>query len=71
MLKGKALNVTQTYNAEAQEYLSKAVKLDPKLVEGWVQLGESYWKQGDVSDAKNCFEGALSHVCVLTLRVCK
>ncbi|KAK2180329.1 hypothetical protein NP493_447g01045 [Ridgeia piscesae] len=61
MLKGKALNVTQTYNAEAQEYLSKAVKLDPKLVEGWVQLGESYWKQGDISDAKNCFEGALSH----------
>ena len=62
MLKGKALNVTQDYSPEAKECLSKAVKLDPKLIEGWVQLGELFWKKGDIIDAKNCCEGALNHV---------
>ncbi|KAM8962217.1 tetratricopeptide repeat protein 5 [Pelodytes ibericus] len=61
MLKGKALNVTSEYNAEAEEILSKAVKLDPGLVEGWNQLGEVYWKKMDVSSAKTCFLGALNH----------
>ena len=63
MLKGKALNVLPDYNPTAQELLSKAVKLDPNLVEAWVQLGEVYWKNGDMEAAKNCFVGALSHVC--------
>nr|XP_016850882.1 PREDICTED: tetratricopeptide repeat protein 5 [Anolis carolinensis] len=61
MLKGKALNVSPDYNAQAEELLSKAVKLDPELVEAWNQLGEVYWKKGDVSAAHTCFSGALSH----------
>uniref|UniRef100_A0A8D0G5M5 Tetratricopeptide repeat domain 5 n=1 Tax=Sphenodon punctatus TaxID=8508 RepID=A0A8D0G5M5_SPHPU len=61
MLKGKALNVLPDYSAQAEELLSKAVKLDPELVEAWNHLGEVYWKKGDVSAAHTCFSGALGH----------
>ncbi|XP_008591252.1 PREDICTED: tetratricopeptide repeat protein 5 [Galeopterus variegatus] len=61
MLTGKALNVTPDYSPKAEELLSKAVKLDPKLVEAWNQLGEVYWKKGDVAAARTCFSGALTH----------
>ncbi|KAK3085322.1 hypothetical protein FSP39_001450, partial [Pinctada imbricata] len=61
MLHGKILNVLPSHSPEAEEALSKAVKLDPKLVEAWNQLGESYWKSGNVTSAKNCFTGALNH----------
>uniref|UniRef100_A0A670ZI20 Tetratricopeptide repeat domain 5 n=1 Tax=Pseudonaja textilis TaxID=8673 RepID=A0A670ZI20_PSETE len=61
MLKGKALNVSAYYNAQSEKLLSKAVKLDPELVEAWNQLGEVYWKKGDVSAAHTCFSGALGH----------
>ena len=62
MLLGKVLNVTSDYDAKAEEHLAKAVKLDPKLVEAWNQLGEAFWKKGNISGAKNCFAGALTHV---------
>lgn len=62
MLKGKALNVTPDYSPEAEVLLSKAVKLEPELVEAWNQLGEVYWKKGDVASAHTCFSGALTHV---------
>ncbi|XP_029437023.1 tetratricopeptide repeat protein 5 isoform X2 [Rhinatrema bivittatum] len=61
MLKGKTLNVTADYSPQAEEALSRAVKLDPELVEGWNQLGEVYWKKGDVGAARTCFSGALNH----------
>uniref|UniRef100_A0A8C4YAA6 Uncharacterized protein n=1 Tax=Gopherus evgoodei TaxID=1825980 RepID=A0A8C4YAA6_9SAUR len=51
MLKGKALNVTPDYKPQAEELLAKAVKLDPELVEAWNQLGEAYWKKGDITAA--------------------
>ena len=69
MVKGWALNVLSTINPAAEECLSKAVKLDPCLVQGWIQLGESYWKRGDVEGAKNCFTGALNHVCTLLVYI--
>lgn len=62
LLRGKILNITSKYNQEAEESLSKAVKLDPRLVEAWNHLGECYWKKEDISAAKNCFTGALNHV---------
>ncbi|XP_071508817.1 tetratricopeptide repeat protein 5-like [Diadema antillarum] len=61
LLKGRAWNVLPDFSPEALECLSKAVKLDPKLVEAWNNLGETYWKKKDVKAAKNCFEGALNH----------
>lgn len=61
MLKGKCLNVTSDYDNQAEEALSKSVKLDPKQVEAWNVLGECFWKKGDIEQAKNCFTGALQH----------
>lgn len=61
-LKGRALNVVPKYSKEAEELLSKAIKLDPKLVEAWNELGECYWKNNKISEAMNCFKGALKQV---------
>nr|KAG5707484.1 hypothetical protein BaRGS_011988 [Batillaria attramentaria] len=61
LLRGRTLNVVGKFSPDAHETLSKAVKLDPKLVEAWNHLGECYWKNGDMAGAKNCFTGALSH----------
>ena len=71
MLLGKVLNVTSDYDPKAEDHLSKAVKLDPKLVEAWNQLGEAYWKKGNINGAKNCFTGALTHVGTCTRDVRK
>lgn len=60
--KGRCLNVAADFNAVAEESLSRAVKLEPSLVEGWNTLGEQYWKKGDLVGAKNCFTGALQQV---------
>ncbi|XP_017875209.1 tetratricopeptide repeat protein 5-like [Ceratina calcarata] len=60
-LKGKALNVTERFIPQAEELLTKAVKLEPNLVEAWNELGECYWKNDDIQTAKNCFVGALRH----------
>ncbi|XP_025836601.1 tetratricopeptide repeat protein 5-like isoform X2 [Agrilus planipennis] len=60
-LKGRALNVLPKYNKDAEDLLLKAVKLDPKLVEAWNELGECYWKKGNLKEAKNCFVGALNY----------
>jgi len=32
------------------------------MVDAWNELGECYWKRGDIEGAKTCFEGALDHV---------
>lgn len=61
-LKGRALNVVDGFVPQAEELLSKAVKLEPKLIEAWNELGECYWKNDDIKQAKNCFVGALTHV---------
>ncbi|GAB1865489.1 Tetratricopeptide repeat protein 5 [Camponotus japonicus] len=60
-LKGRALNVVDRFIPQAEELLSKAVKLEPKLIEAWNELGECYWKNDDIKQAKNCFTGALQH----------
>ncbi|XP_049617475.1 tetratricopeptide repeat protein 5 [Syngnathus scovelli] len=57
--KGRCLNVAPDFSAAAEDCLSRAVKLEPGLVEGWNILGEQYWKKGDLMAAKNCFTGAL------------
>lgn len=59
LMKGRAINVKSEFSEEALEILSKAVKLNPKLVDAWNELGECYWKKGDIAASKNCFEGAL------------
>ncbi|XP_026318134.1 tetratricopeptide repeat protein 5-like isoform X2 [Hyposmocoma kahamanoa] len=60
-LKGRCYNISPTYDARATQSLSKAVKLNPHLVDAWNELGECYWKNMNVKDAKASFEGALKH----------
>ncbi|XP_015602216.1 tetratricopeptide repeat protein 5 [Cephus cinctus] len=60
-LKGKTLNVIDRFVPQAEELLSKAVKLEPSLIDAWNELGECYWKNDDIQQAKNCFIGALPH----------
>ncbi|KAH0558308.1 tetratricopeptide repeat protein 5-like isoform X1 [Cotesia glomerata] len=60
-LKGKTFNVVDRFIPQAEELLSKAVKLEPKLIDAWNELGECYWKKDDIKQAKNCFVGALPH----------
>lgn len=67
-LKGRALNVIPEYNKEAEDLLSKAIKLDPKLVDAWNELGECYWKNNKLKEATNCFTGALKHVINICLQ---
>ncbi|XP_063971795.1 tetratricopeptide repeat protein 5-like [Lytechinus pictus] len=59
--KGRAWNILPNFSQEALDALSRAVKLDPQMVEAWNNLGETYWKKNDVNSAKNCFEGALNY----------
>lgn len=59
-LKGKALNVTEDFDQQAEDALSKAVKLDPKHVEAWNQLGECFWKKMDKAQAQTCFKSGLA-----------
>ncbi|XP_022823831.1 tetratricopeptide repeat protein 5-like [Spodoptera litura] len=60
-MKGRCYNISPTYDARATQCLSKAVKLCPALIDAWNELGESYWKNMNVKEAKSSFEGALKH----------
>ncbi|KAL3501820.1 hypothetical protein ACH5RR_036269 [Cinchona calisaya] len=59
-LRGKVLDVFSDYRKDAEDHLSKAVKLNPSLGDAWLCLGNCIWKKGDLSAAKNCFMLALS-----------
>ncbi|GBP71228.1 Tetratricopeptide repeat protein 5 [Eumeta japonica] len=58
-MKGRTYNLSTSYDYRASECLSKAVKLNPRLVDAWNELGECYWKNLNMKDAKSSFEGAL------------
>ncbi|CAH2055757.1 unnamed protein product, partial [Iphiclides podalirius] len=60
-LKGRCYNISTTYDSRASQCLSKAVKLNPNLGSAWNELGECYWKNMNVKEAKASFEGALKH----------
>ena len=38
------------------------MKLGPTSIDAWVELGECYWKKGDVDNSYRCFQGALNYV---------
>ncbi|KAL2324183.1 hypothetical protein Fmac_023241 [Flemingia macrophylla] len=58
-LRGKMLDVFPDYRKEAEDHLSKAVKLNPSLADAWLCLGNCIWKKGDLTAAKNCLSLAL------------
>ncbi|KAF7827709.1 tetratricopeptide repeat protein 5-like [Senna tora] len=59
-LRGKILDVFPDYKKEAEDHLSKSVKLNPSLADAWLCLGNCIWKKGDLPAAKNCLSLALS-----------
>lgn len=58
-LRGKALDYLPEYSKNAEDFLSKAIKLLPTKFEAWDALGHVYWKKRDLASAKRCFEGSL------------
>lgn len=58
-IKGRALAFLDGHERQAEEFLSKALKLNPQLVEAWNALGEVYWNQQSYQQAQRCFEQAL------------
>ncbi len=60
MLCGRILNICIEYDAKCEEFLTRSIKLDPGLVDAWIELGRCLWKKGDAQAAKTCFEQALT-----------
>lgn len=61
-VRGRVLNAiaADAYDAEAEQCLSKAVKLEPSLVSAWNDLGMCFWKKQDYSSAYNCFQAGVN-----------
>ena len=67
-LRGRILDIEDSvFSKNAEEDLSKAVKLNPKFVDGWNSLGECLWKKGDRMGSIYCFKAGLRAVCDFTL----
>jgi len=58
-LRGKVLDASPAYSAEAEALLTRTVKLDPKNVDAWNVLGECLWKGGQLELSRACFREAL------------
>ena len=44
---------------QAEDYLSKSLKLMPTKKVAWDALGDVYFKKGDLEASKKCFETSL------------
>lgn len=60
-LRGKVLDFMPEYSKQAEDHLSKALKLQPTKKEAWSALGHVYWKKNDLPASRKCFEGCLEH----------
>ena len=58
-LRGKCMDFLPEYSEQAEENLSKAIKLLPTKKDAWDALGHVYWKKQDLHQSKKCFEGSL------------
>ena len=58
-LRGKSMDFLPEYTKQAEENLSKSIKLMPTKREAWDALAHVYWKKRDLEQAKKCFEGSL------------
>ena len=62
-LKGRALCAAGGDEKKVKEgstLLCKAVKMNPKCTKSWNALGHLYWEQGQLKQAHDAYEGALS-----------
>lgn len=60
-LKGWLLNIVNHYDKNSYDLLTKAVKLKPDFDEAWLEIGECYFKKGDLKSSLNSFENVLKH----------
>ena len=58
-LRGRVLDFLPEYTKQAEDLLSKSLKLIPTKRETWDALGHVYWKKNDLTASKNCFESSL------------
>jgi len=58
-LRGRTLDFLPEYTKQAEDLLSKSLKLIPTKREAWDALGHVYWKKNDLVASKNCFESSL------------
>ena len=58
-MKGRTLDFLPEYTKQAEDLLSKSLKLIPTKREAWDALGHVYWKKNDLDASKNCFENSL------------
>lgn len=61
MVKGRLLNAGEKYSQEAFDLLSKSIKLNPNLIDAWVELTECYQRKSDIEGAIVCLENALKY----------
>ena len=69
-LRGKALDYLPEYTKNAEEFLSKSIKLMPTKQEAWDALGHVYWKKRDLESSKKCYEGSLQQVTTIHELIC-
>lgn len=61
MLRGRSLNSGEHFNQEAFDLLSKAIKLNPYLIDAWIDLTKCYQRKSDIEGAIACLENALKY----------
>ena len=61
LYKGKALSARDTYDKQAEEALTRSVKLDPSNADTWIWLGEIFYLKKDYLQSKRCFEGSIEN----------
>jgi hypothetical protein len=61
-IRGKALGGADVHASESEELLSKAIRLDPSIVDAWNCLGELHWRKRSLARSRECFEQALKLV---------
>lgn len=61
MCAGRSLNKDDKYNQDAFDLLTKSIKLNPNLIESWIELAECYQKKADFDGAITCLESALKN----------
>ena len=59
LLRGKLLDSSPAYSAEAEALLTRAVKLEPRSIDAWNALAECVWKGGQLELARACLDEAL------------
>ena len=60
-IQGRAFDVFEAYNMEAETALTRAVKLNPTDVDAWNGLAHCFWKKRDFSSAYDCYKQALEN----------